>query len=65
MKLFLETNLFMDLLFDRKNAGSAKQIIHSVQTKTLEGIVADITLLNIDYVAKKTRTRKPPVFIIY
>ena len=53
MKLFLDTNIFMDMLFERDNGIYAKQIIQLIQNKTHEGYVADITLLNIDYVAKK------------
>ena len=53
MKLFLDTNIFMDMLFERKNGIYAKQIIQLIQNGTNEGYVADITLLNIDYVAKK------------
>ncbi len=53
MKLFLDTNIFMDMLFEQKNGIYAKQIIQLIQNGTNEGYVADITLLNIDYVAKK------------
>ena len=53
MKLFLDTNIFMDMLFDREHGVYAKQIIQLIQNSTHEGYVADITLLNIDYVAKK------------
>ena len=55
MKLFLDTNIFMDVLFERENGICAKQIIQLIQDDTHEGYVADITLLNIDYVAKKQR----------
>lgn len=53
MKLFLDTNIFMDMLFERDNGCHAKQIIQSIQNGIHEGYVADITHLNIDYVAKK------------
>jgi len=53
MKLFLDTNIFMDMLFERENCISAKQIIQLIQDGIHDGYVADITLLNIDYVAKK------------
>lgn len=53
MKLFLDTNIFMDLLFERENVSYAKQIIQLIQDGVYEGYVADITILNIDYVAKK------------
>ncbi len=53
MKLFLDTNIFMDMLFERQQGHYAKQIIQLIQNGIHEGVVADITLLNIDYVAKK------------
>lgn len=53
MKLFLDTNIFMDVLFEREHCPQAKKIFQLVQNGTYKGYVADITLLNIDYVAKK------------
>ena len=53
MKLFLDTNIFLDILFEREACIYAKQIIRAIQNGTYEGYVADITLLNIDYIAKK------------
>ncbi|NOR79385.1 MAG: PIN domain-containing protein [Methyloprofundus sp.] len=45
----------MDILFERKACIYAKQIIQLIQNEFHEGYVADITLLNIDYVAKKQK----------
>jgi len=45
--------IFLDLLFERDNSQYAKQIIQLIQKGVHEGYVADITLLNIDYIAKK------------
>ena len=53
MKLFLDTNIFMDILFERENCIYAKQIIQSIIDGDHDGYVADISILNIDYVAKK------------
>ena len=53
MKLFLDTNIFMDMLFERENCIYAKQLIQLIQDGAYDGYVADITLLNINYVAKK------------
>ena len=53
MKLFLDTNIFMDMLFERENCIYAKQIIQLIQDEVYTGYIADITLLNIDYVAKE------------
>lgn len=55
MKLFLDTNIFMDMLFEREHGIYAKQIIQLIQNGKHDGCVADITLLNIDYIAKKQR----------
>ena len=53
MKLFLDTNIFLDILFERENCIYAKDIIQSILDGAHDGYVADISILNIDYVAKK------------
>lgn len=55
MKVFLDTNIFLDMLLGREQSASAKQIIQLIQDGLYQGYVADITLLNIDYVAKKQK----------
>ena len=56
MKIFLDTNIFLDLLLNRKECDSAKEIFNAIQNEIFEAYVADITLLNIDYIAKKQTT---------
>ena len=53
MRLFFDTNIFLDLLMDRRYAPEAQRLLERVAEGEIVGIVADITLLNIDYVAGK------------
>lgn len=53
MRIFIDTNIFLDLLLKRNNFKSAKGVIQSVLEGKNEGYVSDITLLNIDYIARK------------
>jgi predicted nucleic acid-binding protein len=55
VKIFLDTNIFLDLLFARAGYDEALRIIEAVESAKFEGYLLDITLLNIDYVAKKQR----------
>ncbi len=53
MKIFIDTNIFLDLILKRKYYKEAMYIFNGVDKNMFEGVVLDITLLNIDYVAKK------------
>lgn len=53
MKIFVDTNIFLDLILKRENFHDALLIFNAIEKKLFEGIVLDISLLNIDYVAKK------------
>jgi len=53
MRLFFDTNIFLDLLMDRSFAEEAEQLIEQVFTGRITGIVADITLLDLAYLAGK------------
>jgi len=55
MKVFLDTNIFLDLLFARKNMESAKAILNLIEGDVIKAVIADITLINIDYIAKKQK----------
>lgn len=52
MKLFLDTNIFLDLILNR-DSHEALKILNAIQKNFFDGYILDITLLNIDYVAKK------------
>ena len=53
MKVFIDTNIFLDVLLNRKGIAEATLILNSCHQKLFDGYVADITLLNIDYIASK------------
>jgi len=53
LKIFIDTNIFLDVIFNRDNVVNSTLILNSCYQKLFDGYVADITLLNIDYVASK------------
>ena len=53
MKIFLDTNIFLDLILKRENFEDALLILNAIEKKLYAGVVLDITLLNIDYIANK------------
>ncbi len=53
MKVFVDTNIFLDLILKRENFKEALLIFNSIEKKIFSGVVLDITILNIDYIAKK------------
>jgi predicted nucleic acid-binding protein len=53
MKLFIDTNIFLDILFKRENHISSLKILDAVLYGYFDGTILDITILNIDYIAKK------------
>jgi len=53
MKIFVDTNIFLDLILKREKFHDALLIFNAIEKKLFEGIILDITILNIDYVAKK------------
>ena len=53
MKIFIDTNVFLDVILNRENVQASTQILNSCNQKIFDGYVADISLLNIDYIASK------------
>ena len=53
MKIFVDTNIFLDLILKRENFHDALLVLNAVEKKLFSGVLLDITLLNIDYVGKK------------
>ena len=51
MKVLIDTNIFLDLLLKRNLYKEALQILNNLDK--YDAIIVDITLLNIDYIAKK------------
>lgn len=53
MKIFIDTNIFLDLILKRENYKEALAILNAVERNKFEGVILDITILNIDYIARK------------
>lgn len=53
MKIFIDTNIFLDLILKRDSYKEALWILNSIERKLFDGVILDITILNIDYIAKK------------
>ena len=53
MKIFLDTNIFLDLILKRKHYKESLYILNAISKGIFDAYILDITLLNIDYVAKK------------
>lgn len=53
MKIFLDTNIFLNLLLKRDGYEEAVVILNACSQNIFQGCVCDITLLNIDYIASK------------
>ncbi len=53
MKIFVDTNIFLDIAFERENASDGLIIFKAVKNQIFDGIIADITIINIDYISKK------------
>jgi predicted nucleic acid-binding protein len=53
MKIFIDTNIFLDLILKRKNYKEALTIFSSIEKKRFKAVILDITILNIDYIASK------------
>ncbi len=53
MKIFVDTNVFLDLILKRENFENSLLIFNAIEKKLYSGVILDITLLNIDYIANK------------
>jgi len=53
MKIFIDTNIFLDLILQREYYKESILILNAIDKNMFDGVVLDITLLNIDYIAKK------------
>ena len=52
MKIFIDSNIFLYLLLNRSSLFSSQKVIQNIIDGDNDGYVSDISLLNIDYVAK-------------
>ncbi len=55
MKILLDTNILLDLLLQRERAEEAVIILNSIERGLHDGVILDISLVNIDYVSKKQK----------
>ena len=53
MKIFIDTNIFLDLILKREYHKEALLILNAIEKGIFKGYILDITILNIDYIAKK------------
>ena len=51
MKILIDPNIFLDVLLKRNDYKSCLEILNNLDK--FEAIILDITILNIDYIAKK------------
>jgi predicted nucleic acid-binding protein len=53
MHIFIDTNIFLDLILKREKYQEALLIFNAIEKKIFDASILDITILNIDYVATK------------
>ncbi len=53
MKIFIDTNIFLDVLLKRENYKESLIVLNSCYENIFEAYICDITILNIDYIASK------------
>ncbi|MDD3466278.1 MAG: PIN domain-containing protein [Campylobacterales bacterium] len=53
MRVFVDTNIFLDVVLGRQNSQDSLILLNAIEKNIFEGIILDITIPNIDYVAKK------------
>ncbi len=53
MRVFVDTNVFLDIALQRERYRESLIVFKAIKEGVFEGVVADITLLNIDYVSRK------------
>ncbi len=53
MKIFVDTNIFLDLILKRENFDKSLLIFNAIERRFFTRVILDITILNIDYIANK------------
>ena len=54
MKVFIDTNIFLDLILKGERYKEALKIFDAMSNHLSAGIILDVTILNIDHIARKT-----------
>jgi predicted nucleic acid-binding protein len=53
VKIFVDTNVFLDIVLKRDDYGASLAIFKAVKNRVYDGIVADISMVNIAYISRK------------
>ncbi len=53
MNIFIDTNIFLDLILKRENFKESLLLFNAIEKGFFNAVILDITILNIDYIAKK------------
>ena len=53
MRVFVDTNVFLDVILKREGFEESLIVLNAIEKGIFDGVVLDITILNIDYIAKK------------
>ena len=53
MRVFVDTNVFLDVILKREGFEGSLIVLNAIEKGIFDGVVLDITILNIDYIAKK------------
>ena len=62
MKIFLDTNILLDLLLDREpHADAAVEVLSAIEEGKAKGFVAGITVSNLHYILHDVNKRKDPL----
>ncbi len=62
MRIFLDTNILLDFLLDRKpHSEPAEELLQAIESGKAKGCVAGITISNIYYILNDLEKRKDPL----
>ena len=62
MKIFIDTNIFLDLILKREKYKEALLILNEIAQEKFEAIVLDISILNIEETNKLFKADTGPAF---
>ena len=52
MRVFVDTNVFLDVILKREGFEGSLIVLNAIEKGIFDGVVLDITILNIDYIEK-------------
>jgi predicted nucleic acid-binding protein len=56
VKIFIDTNVLLDLILKRDRHKESLMILDAIAEQKFEAVMLDISIINIDYIAKKQST---------